>query len=157
MSTRIDTSGTIHYEIFCTKHGPQRNRDVQIVRGDQISKNKGTKGRFKSVSGTHTANDSVSTNSRSNREREEGQAGMRSGGFGEHSSKCSPIVLLSSPCDGLQDTAEKSSRSAIRSHAVFSGRTGASPKRKRSVSSQCLLYWRALLRCAVSCPTVITA
>jgi hypothetical protein len=112
MSARVDSSDAVHYEIFCKKHAPYQKREQRGAREEKTSKYE-AEGSFKSaMHRAHAVTDSVNINS-------EGSD------IEEFSCKDSPVVLLTSPYDGLQDTAEKT-----RGLGGFGTRTGA-PKRKR--------------------------
>jgi hypothetical protein len=102
MSARVDSSDAVHYEIFCKKHAPYQKREQRGAREEKTSKYE-AEGSFKSaMHRAHAVTDSVNINSED-----------------------SPVILLTSPYDGLQDTAEKT-----RGLGGFGTRTGA-PKRKR--------------------------
>jgi hypothetical protein len=115
MSTRVDSNDTVRYEIFCKKHAPHRGREVQGVRGEKTSER-----HFKP-----SVPASLSKSSEGTQDEKNGYVGMQSGAIDELTCKDSPIVHLNSPCDGLQDTAEK-----CRGLGGFGSRSGA-PKRKR--------------------------
>jgi hypothetical protein len=82
MSARVDSSDAVHYEIFCKKHAPYRKRENEEMSSRYT------------IHRAHAVNASVN---------------IRSEGSDIEELSCmdSPIVLLSSPFDGLQDTTEK--------------------------------------------------
>lgn len=106
MAVRVDSDDRAHYELFCKKHDPTRRQEH---RDGHIDAERESKGKRRSLESYRMSNGPGGLEVAGKTIKEEHR--------GQHDCRGTPLLLFkdsplpsTSPCDGLQDTAEKNTQ-----------------------------------------------